>query len=146
VATFTFSSTEGGTKTITATAGGVTLDDTEVISVFRLGSSTEITSITPETSVSGDNIQVTVRVTGESGGTPTGTVAVFSLQETGGCDAAPLNSEGIATCDFTLDEVGSHMFHATYSGDGQFEDSSDPDGQEHEVIAPSAVSSRVAEQ
>ena len=132
VATFTFSSTVAGDKTITGTAGGVTLDDTEVITVVQRGSATQITSIAPEPSSAGETITVTVSVTGQGGGTPTGTVAVFSFQETGGCDAAPLNEQGIAVCQFALDVVGTHTIGAVYSGDGQFEDSS-ADGQQHQV-------------
>jgi hypothetical protein len=133
-AVFTFSSTVAGNKTITATAGGVVLEDTEVITVFMLPSTTQITSISPEPSSSGEDITVTVTVTGEGGGVPTGTVAVFSLLETGGCDAAPLDSNGVATCTFPLTVVDTHSINAVYSGDGQFEDSSD--SQAHEVAAP----------
>ena len=135
VATFTFSSTTAGAKTITATAGGVTLSHTEGITVVTNASTTTITSIDPESSVAGESISVTVTVTGEGGGTPTGTVAVFSEQETGGCDAAPLDSKGVATCDFPLNVVGTQNIEATYSGDGAFEESSDPDGQQHVVNA-----------
>ncbi|HEY9015052.1 MAG TPA: Ig-like domain-containing protein, partial [Gemmatimonadales bacterium] len=95
---------------------------------------TDITDITPETSTSGQTFRVTVRVTGEGGIVPTGTVAVFSQQETGGCDEAPLDSEGIATCDFALDQVGTQTIVATYSGDAQFDSSTDT--QQHEVVAP----------
>jgi hypothetical protein len=135
-ATFSFSSTVFGDKTITAVAGGVTLNDTEVITVFPRGSATEITSITPEPSAPGEDFTVTVKVTGEGGGVPTGTVAVFSLQETGGCNAAPLDNQGIATCTFALNQVGTQMIQAAYSGDDEFEDSSDPEGQAHEVAEP----------
>jgi large repetitive protein len=136
VATFTFSSSVAENKTITATAGGVVLSDTEVITVIQHGSTTEITGISPETSTVGEDITVTVQVTGEGGGIPTGTVAIFSFEETGGCDDAPLNGEGIATCTFPLNVVGAHTIQAAYSGDDQFADSSDPDGQAHEVVAP----------
>jgi hypothetical protein len=130
-AVFTFSSTVAGNKTITATAGGVVLEDTEVITVFMLPSTTQITSISPEPSSAGENITVTVKVMGDGGGVPTGTVAVFSLRETGGCDAAPLDSNGVATCTFPLTVVDTHSINAVYSGDDQFEDSSD--SQDHEV-------------
>jgi hypothetical protein len=142
VATFTFSSVITGDKIISATAGGVTLDDTEVITVFPRTSTTEILSIDPEPSRSGQTFTVTVRVTGEDGGTPTGTVAVFSQQVAGsGCDAAPLN-DGTAVCTFALDEPGFHLISAVYSGDGQFEGSSDPDGEQHEVTAAATTQAR----
>ena len=144
VATFSFTSTVAENKTITATAAGVILDDTEVIVVGTRASSTEVTSIDPEPSTSGSIIHVTVSVTGEGGATPTGTVAVFSQQETGGCSAALLNSEGIATCDFALSLVGTHTIGASYSGDSQFEESSDLDGKEHEVIAAAAADQRAS--
>jgi hypothetical protein len=133
VATFTFSSTVAGDKTITATAGGVTLNDTEVITVSRRTSTTTITSVQPEPSTAGSSIHVTVQVTGTGGGTPTGTVAIFSTSETAGCDAAPLDAAGNAVCDFVLSQPGDQTISATYSGDGQFLDSSDPDGAPHTV-------------
>jgi hypothetical protein len=133
-AVFTFSSTVAGNKIITATAGGVILEDTEVITVLMLPSTTEITDISPEPSSSGEDITVTVKVTGEGGGVPTGSVAVFSLLETGGCDNAPLNSDGVATCTFPLSVVDTHSINAVYSGDGQFQDSSD--SKNHVVAEP----------
>ena len=138
VATFTFSSTDGGDKTITATAGGVTLNDTEVITVSQRSSTTTITSVSPEPSTAGTSIQVTVHVTGDGGGTPTGTVAIFSAQEVGGCDAAPLDAAGNASCSFVLNQPGPQTIGATYSGDFTFEGSSDPDGAPHVVdpVAP----------
>jgi Bacterial Ig-like domain (group 1)/Bacterial Ig-like domain (group 3) len=121
-ATFTFSSTVADDKTITAKAGGVTLNDTEVITVFVRPSTTTITSISPEPSTAGQTIRVAVSVSGQGGGTPTGTVNVSSDQETGGCTAAPLKN-GIATCDFILSVVGQQTIRAAYSGDGQFDES-----------------------
>ncbi len=141
-AVFTFSSTVAGNKTITATAGGVILGDTEVITVFMLHSTTAITSISPEPSSSGDDITVTVKVTGEGGGVPTGTVAVFSFLETGGCDDAPLNSGGVATCTFPLTVADTHSINAVYSGDDQFEDSSD--SQDHVVTGPVTSNQRAS--
>jgi hypothetical protein len=133
VATFTFSSTVAGNKTITATAGGVVLSDTEVITVIRHGSTTEITGISPEPSTAGKDITVTVKVTGEGGSVPTGTVTVFSLDVIGGCESIPLSAEGTATCEFAIAAAGTYKIQATYSGDDQFEDSFDPDGEEHVV-------------
>jgi hypothetical protein len=123
VATFTFSSTVGDEdKTITATAGGVILNDTEVITVVKRNSVTQITSDAPDPSNAGDPIHVTFTVTGEGGGTPTGTVTVFSPQETGGCLNIPV-SQGF--CDITLTVPGTDQIGATYSGDSQFSDSFD---------------------
>jgi hypothetical protein len=141
VAIFTFSSEVSGDKIISATAGGVTLQDTEAITVFQWDSDTRITGIEPETSSSGETFTVTVSVTSENG-TPTGTVAVFSLQEANsGCDAAPIN-DGIAVCEFALDDPGFHSIRAVYSGDAQFHSSSDPDGEQHEVTAAATIQAR----
>jgi hypothetical protein len=131
VARFTFRSTVAGSKTITVVAGGVTLDDRRVITVLALGTTTAITDVQPEPSTSGQSITVTFQVTGEGGGTPTGTVTIFSLQEGDvGC-TVPV-SQG--SCAFALNTVTTHSLRAEYSGDPQFEDSSDPDGWDHVVI------------
>jgi hypothetical protein len=134
--TFTFTSAVAEKKTITAVAGGVTLADTEVITVLAHGSTTAITRIAPEPSSSGQVIRVTVSVTGAGGGTPTGTVAIFSILETGGCDAAPISATGIATCEFELSEPGTHTINAVYTGDDQFAESFD--SAQHEVTATAA--------
>jgi preprotein translocase subunit YajC len=132
VATFAFSSTVAGQKTITATAGGVTLTHTETINVAARPTTTDITGVSPEPSPSGQSIHVTFTVTPQGGGTPTGTVTIFSLQESGvGCTV----DVGAGFCDFVLNTAGTHNLEATYSGDDQFEESSDPDGQTHEVTA-----------
>jgi hypothetical protein len=121
-------------KTITVVAGGVTLEDKRVITVSALGTTTQITDVQPETSTSGQPIHVTWTVTGEGGGTPTGTVTIFSLLESDvGCPSVPV-SQGF--CDFELNTVGTHSLRAEYSGDSQFEDSSDPDGWDHVVVDP----------
>jgi hypothetical protein len=143
VATFSVTSTVAETKTVTATAGGVKLNHTVTLTVFLRSSSTEITAIDPEPSTAGQTLTVTVKVTGDAG-TPTGTVAVFSNQEAGGCDAAPINADGVATCDFALSIVGTHTINAAYSGDSQYQDSSDPDGQQHEVIAAESGTSQAS--
>jgi hypothetical protein len=130
VATFSFRSTVAENKTITVVAGGVTLGEKPVITVFKLGTTTEITDVDPEPSTAGQEITVTFRVTEEGSGTPTGTVTIFSLQEAGGC-TVPV-SQG--SCVFALNQAGTHRLGATYSGDSQFEDSSDPDGREHVVL------------
>jgi hypothetical protein len=132
VATFSFSSTVAGQKTITATAGGATLTHTETINVAARPTTTDITGVAPEPSMSGLSIHVTFTVTPQGGGTPTGTVTIYSLQESGaGCTV----DVGAGSCDFVLNTTGTHSLQATYSGDDQFEGSADPDGQTHEVIA-----------
>jgi protocatechuate 3,4-dioxygenase beta subunit len=123
VATFSFRSTSAGDKTITVVAGGVTLDDRRVISVALSASTTEITAVDPpNASTPGQSVTVSFRVTGENGGTPTGTVSVYSLQESGvGCTLPA----GQGSCQMVLTVEGSHQIEAVYSGDSQFESSSD---------------------
>jgi hypothetical protein len=131
VATFSFSSTVAERKTITVTAGGVTLHDTPVITVILHSSTTQITGITPEPSTAGGSVHVTWSVTGD-GGTPTGTVTVSSSLEATGdqCTNVPV-SQG--ACDVTLNTAGTHQISASYSGDAQFEDSGD---QKMHTVAP----------
>jgi hypothetical protein len=131
VATFSFSSTVAEDKTISASADGVPLTHTETITVAARPTTTAITGVAPEPSTSGQSIHVTFTVTAQGGGTPTaGTVTIFSLQESGvGCTV----DVGVGSCDFVLNTTGTHSLEATYSGDAQFEESSDPDGQSHVV-------------
>jgi Big-like domain-containing protein len=131
VAKFTFSSTVAGDKTISATAGGVGLDDTEVISVFARSSSIEITGDDNDPSAPGEPFTVTFQVTVTGPGTPTGTVTIFSLEEAGGC-TVPV---GDGQCTFAFNNPGLHQLLATYSGDSQFEGSSDDIGVGHTVEA-----------
>jgi Big-like domain-containing protein len=123
VATFAFSSTVAEDKTITASAGGVPLTHTETVTVSARPTTAEITSVAPEPSTAPESIHVTFTVTPQGGGSPTGTVTVFSQEEAAGC-TVPV-SQG--SCDFALTVVGTHHLVAAYSGDSQFlDDSSDP--------------------
>jgi hypothetical protein len=133
VATFSFSSTASGRKTITVVAGGVTLHDTPVITVNLRPSTTTITGISPEPSTAGQPIHVTWSVTG-NGGTPTGTITVFSFNEAtpGQCTDVPVTQ---GSCDITLNNPGPQTIGASYSGDAQFEDSGD---QKMHTVAPVA--------
>src|SRR5688572_6288167 len=74
-ATFSFSSTVAETKTITATAGGVTISDQATIAVQKISSNVEINDDEPDPSIVGQAITVEFSVRG-SGGTPTGEVIV----------------------------------------------------------------------
>jgi hypothetical protein len=146
VARFAFSSTLPEAKTITALANGVTLEDTPVITVVKSRSFVGASSAVPEPSMSGETIVVTVSVGGELGMTPTGgTVDVYSnLEPDAGCNAAPVSSEGTATCEMTLSIVSTHLLHAAYSGDSQFEPSSSTQDLEHVVIAPEGAIGRTS--
>ncbi len=141
-ASFTFSSTVAGKKTITATAGGVTLTDTEVITVIMQGSATAIT-IAPEPSTPAEEFTATVHVTSQGGGVPTGTVNVFSFDlGNAGCDNVLLDNQGVATCTFPASPVGTYTIEADYSGDDQFQDSSG--SKDHVVVEPATSNQRAA--
>jgi adhesin/invasin len=135
VATFSFSSTVAEKKTITVVAGGVTLNDKPVITVFPLETTTTITDVDPEPSTAGVPFTVTFTVAGEGGTTPTGgTVTVFSQEESGtvGCVNVPV-SDG--SCDLTLTMSITHHLQAVYSGDSQFNGSTSAVFT-HEVTSP----------
>jgi adhesin/invasin len=125
VATFTFSSTVAEDKTITAVAGGVTLDQHPTISVAKAASRTRITGHDPSTSTAGQPVHVTVTVSsGEGGGTPTGQVTITSNQESTSC-LATLDASGQGSCDIALTVVGPHRLIALYPGDARFDVSND---------------------
>jgi Big-like domain-containing protein len=130
VATFTFRSTVGGEdKTITAVAGGVTLDQQPTITVRKADSRTRITGHEKNPSTAGQPVHVTVTVTsGEGGGTPTGQVRIVSnrTEESASCTAT-LDASGQGSCDITLTAVGNHRLIALYDGDSRFDVSNDDD-------------------
>jgi len=133
VATFTFGSTVAEVKTITAVAGGVTLDQRPTITVVKALSRTRIVSHDPNPSTAGQVVHVVFNVTSDQGGgTPTGTVTIISDKESGGSATCTVDVSAGA-CDITLTVVGSHRLIATYSGDARFEDSVDDDT--HQVNA-----------
>ena len=135
VATFTFGTTVAEIKTLTAVAGGVTLDQKPTITVVRALSRTRITGqnlATPTTA--GTPVHVTFSVTsGEGAGTPTGPVTVFSAQEP---SATCTVDASVGFCDLTLTVVGNHHLFANYAGDSRFDGSSDDDN--HQVIPASS--------
>jgi hypothetical protein len=137
VATFAFSSTVAEDKTITATADGVTLTHTETITVSARPTTTAITGVDPEPSTSGSSIQVTFTVTPQGGGTPTGSVTVFtdfSDPEAAQCNGT-LDTQGQGSCSLTLNAAGTYHLKATYPGDPQFVESTSA-AFPHEVTSP----------
>ena len=134
VATFTYSSTDLGTRKITITAGGVTLGDKPQIEVRQSATTTTVTSATPGTTNPGESVQVNFTVTTELGGTPTnGTVTVASDIEATGCTVDFSTNPGATSCSVMLTTSGTHTLTASYSGSNQFEDSSDLTGVTHVV-------------
>ena len=139
VATFAFSSTVAEAKTITATAGGVVLDQTATVSVGKANSTTRITSDEPDASIVNDDVRVEYTVTGSGGGTPTGTVTVTVSGGTETCSGTV--ADGF--CSIKLVVPGNRrQLTATYSGDERFNGSSD--NENHRVNAPVANNPPVA--
>jgi Bacterial Ig-like domain (group 3) len=111
-----------GTKTLTATYGGdanFTTSTSPGVShtVNLTGTTTTISSATPDPTVAGQPVTVAFTVT-SAGGTPTGTVTVGD--GTFGCSA----TVAVGSCQFTPTVVGTRILTATYSGDANFAPSS----------------------
>ncbi|HYC30785.1 MAG TPA: Ig-like domain repeat protein, partial [Gemmatimonadales bacterium] len=131
-ARFTVRSSVAETKTITAVAGGVTLDQRPTLTVTRATSETRIESDAPDPSDVGQPVEVRVSVRGD-GGTPTGQVAVTG---TGGLACSITLVNGSGSCSVTPTAAGGITFRADYQGDAAFGASSDTD--EHIVREPAA--------
>jgi hypothetical protein len=139
VATFTFSSTVGETKTITATAGGVTITGQATIIVQKAASDTEIESDDPDPSVVLQTVRVVFSVTG-TGGTPTGQVTVTA-------DGGPETCTGSVTdgfCDITFTLPGTNRrLTATYGGDARFATSLDRDNHRVDALPPAGSTTTI---
>lgn len=133
VATFTFSSTVAEAKTITATAGGVTIADQATVTVQKATSIIEITGDDPDPSVVLQPVTVEFVVRG-GGVSPTGNVTVTLSEGSESCSAPLTNGSG--SCDIIPLAPGLQGNHrriltATYSGDERF--SGDTDTENHVV-------------
>jgi hypothetical protein len=133
VATFTFSSTVAEAKIITATAGGVTIEDQATITVQKVASSVEITSDEDDPSTVNEQVTVEFTVTG-SGGTPTGevTITVSGGPET--CNESLTSGSGSCTLTLVVPGTGPNnrrVLTASYSGDDRF--APDTDTENHRV-------------
>jgi hypothetical protein len=131
VATFTFGSTVAESKTITATVGGATVNQTATVTVQKVSSVTKIESDEPDASIVGEKVTVVFTVTG-TGGTPSGnvTVTVQGGDPTETCTA----TVAAGSCDITFNTPGNNRrLTATYGGDSQFAGSSD--NENHRVNA-----------
>jgi PKD domain-containing protein/Big-like domain-containing protein len=137
-ATFTFSSTVAESKIITATAGGVTIEDQATIVVQKVSSTIEITSDEPDGSSVGQSVRVEFTVTG-NGGTPTGSVTVSVSGGPETCSATL--SSGSGFCDLVLTVPGTgpnnrRVITAQYAGDGRFSEDSDTENHRVNPVPP----------
>ncbi|HXI63985.1 MAG TPA: Ig-like domain repeat protein [Gemmatimonadales bacterium] len=128
-----------GPKTLVATYGGdgnFTGSTSPGVphTVNLTGTTTAISSSTPDPTIAGQPVTVAFSVTG-SGGTPTGTVTVGD--GTFGCTA----SVAAGSCQFTPTIAGTRILTATYSGDASFASSSSS-GHAY-TVEPAAVSQLV---
>ncbi|MBA3496372.1 MAG: Ig-like domain repeat protein [Gemmatimonadales bacterium] len=131
---FAFSSTDAGTKTFTAVAGGVTLAQRPTIEVAQGGTATTITSDDPEPSRPGAPIEVRFTVTSD-GGTPSGDVNVSA---TGGGTCAGTVAQG--GCMLTPGGgPGTVTLSASYAGNSNFAASSDTEFHSIEAAPPSVL-------
>jgi hypothetical protein len=100
-----------------------------------VATATTITGDTPDPSMPGQPVQVTVGVTSQAG-TPTGDVTVSVVGGNESCSGALSN--GTITCGLALGTEGTQILEASYSGNPSFLPSSDT--EEHVVaVLPSGV-------
>jgi len=116
--TCNLTSTTAGAKTLTATyagdanfAGSVSPGVGHTVNTG--GTTTTITSDTPDPSVTGQSVTVNFSVTGAPG-TPTGTVTV--TDGTVNCNGT-LGGAGTGSCNLTFTTAGAKTLTATYGGD-----------------------------
>jgi len=136
-ARFDLEATEAGTLTLTAVAGGVTLDQHPTITVGQVGTTTRITSDDPDPSTQGAPVPVTFTVTSDAGAPPGDGVVTVSAS-----DGSPSCSATIAqgTCNITLATAGTVSLTASFAGGGNFSGSSDDESHVVEAPVPPEVS------
>ena len=128
-----------GRNTVSAVVSGVGVAGfTATATAPKTSSSISIVSHQPEPSAPGQAVQVQVQVTG-SGGTPTGTVNVTGENTTAPCTITLSNGTG--ACSLTFNAEGQQRITATYTGDAQFNGSSDDENHRVETsnAAPTAA-------
>jgi hypothetical protein len=145
--TFTFSSTVAEVKTLTATAGGVTINDQATVTVQKVSSNITITDEGPDPSIPGQGLEIEFVVAGSNGGTPTGEVVVTMTNGPETCRATLVDGAGSCVLTpLTAGPAGSNYrrnITATYSGDAQF--NGDSEIENHRVIpAPTPNQAPVA--
>ena len=127
-AKFQFSSSEAGSKTLTAVADGVTISQQPTIAVAQATTTTRIVSDAPDPSAPGAAITVAFTVTSDAG-TPAGDVTMSA--SAGGTCTAPVT---VGHCDLVPGGGGNVMLLAAYAGGGNFAASSGTES--HTVSAP----------
>ena len=142
----TLTSTSAGTKSLsasyagdanfgTATSGSVshTVDQADTV--------TTLTSV-PQPADFGQSVTFTARVTvvPPGSGTPTGSVEFQSDgSDISGCASVSLDGSGQARCSTSSVAIGHHTIKASYSGDSDFNPSSDGLGQQVRRVATSVT-------
>ncbi len=117
-----------GFYTLAFAATGYTGATSSAIALVRAGTTTAIQSDDPDPSFAGAPVRVRFQVE-SPGGTPTGNMRVSS-EDGASCSATVAAAE----CTLAPTAVGALTLTAAYSGDTQFEPSSDTEG--HRVEAP----------
>jgi Big-like domain-containing protein len=135
-AKFDFRSSVAGTKTITATAAGVTLAEQPSITVQQATTRTGITSDAPDPSAPGVAVTVGYAVASDEG-TPTGAVTVTASSGESCSGAAPAGS-----CSLVPAVAGLITITASYAGDGNFIASSAQAAHDVAVPPPSVLAVR----
>lgn len=123
-ASYTMSNVSAGTHTITATYSGDTSYTGSVSSGLTLTASTQTSTtvlVGPTALTPGQTASYTVKVSGSSSGTPTGTVTFSDGSTTLRSVTLSAGSAVFTTSQLT---TGTHSLVATYSGDGSFSASS----------------------
>ncbi|MEO6057086.1 MAG: Ig-like domain repeat protein [Gemmatimonadales bacterium] len=133
-AKFKFLSLGAGLNTLTAVAGGVTLQAQPTISVAQASTTTNVVSDAPDPSTPGASVTVQFAVTSDAG-TPTGSVTVTGDGQSCQGSLAPSGAQG--SCTLTLTTAGTVTLVATYSGDANFISSQDQES--HTVAAATLV-------
>ena len=127
VATFSTSTLAVGTHPITATYNGdsnyLNITSSAVSEVITQGTATVTINGVPNPSVYGQNVVMTITVTGVNGVAPTGTVTlVDGSNPLGSTLTLTPGSGGISTATYSTSALaaGSHPITATYSGDANY--------------------------
>jgi len=148
-----FANPRGGGGVAQIDPNGVIVESAEgnntaanTVNVTAAGTTTTITSDNPDSSLPGQSVTVNFTVTANApgAGSPTGTVTITVNDASGDTCNGPVTA-GAGTCNLVLTTSGSKILTATYSGDANFNGSSDTEN--HDVIASniSAHDAKVAE-